>query len=148
MDCNFHDVNLASVKTDNLRDFFYNNIKKIAPVYNYIYLWLSRREYNNNFVICALLPKRQMFEFENFIYEVVFDNNYMEVINEISETYEEFQQWELCFTNREIKKFSDYDGVNPPGKTHTDGISFHKGIENDVVWIKSDRVEAAIVDFV
>lgn len=146
MDCNIHNANLASVKTSNVREFLFNNIRKVTPGYKYIYLWVSHREYTLDFRTHALIPKRQLEERENFIYEVVFEN-YMQVINEISEAYEEFQFWDLCFMNTEIKEFRFYDYPNPPRNTHKDGISFFKGVENDVVWIENTNVENVIIDF-
>ena len=147
MDCVIHDVNLASVKTSNVRDFLYNNIQKILSGYKCVYLWVSHKQYNINFATNILKPKRE-FSDENFIYDMSFANNYMQVINEISDVYIEFQFWELCFTNDEIKEFSQYHYPFPPGKKHKDGFTFYKGVENDVVWIEKNEVEAAIVDFI
>lgn len=142
-----HDVNLVSVQTSNIREFIYNNVTTIKSGHKYIYLWLSHREYNIDFTTKVLTPKRELAEVENFIYSIVFDNNYVEIINEISDGYNEFQFWELCFTNTEIKEYRLYDYPDSPGKNHKDGFLFYKGVEPNVIWIENRNAANAIIDF-
>jgi hypothetical protein len=144
MDLVIHDANLISVKTSNVREFLYNNVATIRSDYKYIYLWISHREYNIDYTTQVLVQKRCIDQIENHIYDIFFDNNYVEVLSEITDAYNEFQFWELCFTNIKIEEYRLCDYPNTPGKSRKDGFLFYKG----VVWIEKENVEQAIIDFI
>ena len=139
MDVVSHKPNLISVKTDNIKDFLFNKIKLLRISYKYLYLWVSHKEYNIEFNPEVLYHKRYFHKGENYIFEVIPDNNYMQVINEIADAYTEFQFWELCLTNNEIQELGNFSYPTTPGSSFKDGAILYKSIENDVVWIESNN---------
>lgn len=128
---NYINDNFLSIRVENLNFFLQNNLKLFFLEFDNIYLWVSNREYNNDYEI-KIIRKIHEYSEERFIFKIDKNDDYYKIINDIGVMFDEFQMWNLIFTNTQISNFDkiDYDSYG------NNECHFFKSIESDVIWVK------------
>ncbi len=122
-----------SIKTNNLRKVLFNELNYFFSNFDVCYLQVSHREYNKDFDIKEhkLIKKESD---ESFIFEIALKNNYSQIIDELTNLFDEFQYFILVFQKDLDLDFGDFDSIRE------NRYIFFKSIERDVIWIKGKNV--------
>ncbi len=150
MEIKYHSSNLISIKYERLRETFF----KLISLFNFErnglkgYLALSRPNFK------LIIPEgMEILYKDKDEYEFIIELNNsdrMSILRSVEWGWDEFEFFELLIISNERKLNSTNVFRNTPefNSNYFDGVSIHKGIEADVIWIaKSKQIDLDLSKF-
>jgi hypothetical protein len=137
---NIINSNFISIKSENTRKFFFEELSFFFTNYRFCHLIISHRDYERDFNVNDYNVIKINSE-ESFIVKFDFKNNYSHLIDQIDNLYNEFQYFTLIFNN---DKEIDFEIEINTDNYLSNKVVFFKSIEKNVIWVKGNNITQII----
>lgn len=127
-----HTDTLISIQTDQVRQFIFDNLESLSNGYQFVYVYISHREYNIDKIETDGLHLVKTDGEDSFFFYIPSKMDYIDKVNVLYDFFVEYQFWTIYLSNKML-----YDVI--PMQDFS-GTSIGKGVEGNVLWLSNPSV--------